>query len=429
MSYMQKTRTWSWVLSTNFSEGLPYTVINTLLVALLADLGVSNGPAAMIPSLLALPWMWKFLWSPFIDTHSTKRRWMLAMQLVMALLFYLIALSLQQSWWLPVVVAGSALAAMASATYDVSCDGYYMLALRPSDQAFFVGIRSTAYRIGMIVAGGVLLILAKAGTAQAWQSTFLVTASLLLALAILHKFLLPKVKADGNPTQTDTPQSEQRSIGQVLKSFYQLHQGIELLFMLLFIFTYRLGEAFLTKVTLLFLKDDMANGGLALNNEQYGYLYGTFGTLSLVVGGILGGMCVSRWGLRRCLLPMVLALDLPDLLYVWLADASLAQQIPSLAVIGTCISIEQFGYGFGFTAYMIYLLECAKGPYQTSHYAFLTALMAFGLLLPSTLSGYIQEALHSYSSYFAMACLLTLPGIGMSIWYVIRASRSVPPAP
>lgn len=411
-------------MSANFSEGLPYTIVNTVLIALLADMGVSNGPAAMIPSLLALPWMWKFLWSPFIDTHSTKRRWMLLTQAIMAVVFFLIALSLQQSWWLPVVVGGSALAALASATYDVSCDGYYMLALPPKDQAFFVGIRSTAYRLGMLFASGVLLILAKEGTPSAWQRTFYIIAALMLLLAVCHKFLLPKVTKDAasHPQQT----TEQRSIREVLKSFVQLHAGKELLFMLLFIFTYRLGEAFLSKVTILFLKDGIGQGGMGLNNEQYGYLYGTFGTLSLVIGGILGGICVSRWGLKRCIIPMVLALDLPDLLYVWLSYGALSAEIPSLAVIGSCISIEQFGYGFGFTAYMIYLLECAKGPYETSHYAFLTALMAFGLLIPSTLSGYIQEALHSYYSYFAMACLLTVPGILMSIWYVKRASHSAP---
>lgn len=426
MQKQKNIRTWSWVLSANFSEGLPYTIVNVMLVALLKDMGISNGTTAMITSLLTLPWMWKFLWSPFIDTHSTKRRWMLAMQALMAVVFFLIALSLHLSWWLPVVVAGSALAAVASASYDVSCDGYYMLALPPKDQAFFVGIRSTAYRLGMLFASGFLIIMAKDGTADAWQRTFFIITGLMLLLATVHKFLLPKVAADGHVQVSDP--SGQRSIINVLRSFIQLHYGKDLLFMLLFIFTYRLGEAFLSKVTILFLKDGLEAGGLGLDNEQYGYLYGTFGTLSLVAGGILGGICVSRWGLRRCIIPMVLALDVPDLLYVWLSDSALTGQIPSLWAIGTCVSIEQFGYGFGFTAYTIYLLECAKGPYETSHYAFLTALMAFGLLLPSTLSGYIQEAFHSYFTYFVMACVLTLPGILMSVWYVRRASRSAQPA-
>ena len=414
-------RTWSWVLTANFSEGLPYTIVNVMLVALLADMGCGAGVAAAVPSLLSLPWMWKFLWSPFIDTRSTKRRWMLAMQLLMTVTFVVIALSLNAPWWMPVVVGGSALAAMASATYDVSCDGYYMLALDPQRQAFFVGIRSTAYRLGMLFASGFLIILAKDGSADAWQRTFLISAALMLVLAIGHKFLLPKVEQGGEKTLANAPKD---NIWQVWRSFVQLHRGSDLFFMLLFILFYRLGEAFLGKVTILFLKDSTERGGMGLDNEQFGYLYGTFGVLALVVGGIVGGICISRWGLRKCLIPMVLALDLPDLLYVWLADAGastiLTADGPNLALLGSCIGLEQFGYGFGFTAFTVYLLQCAKGPYQTSHNALLTALMAFGLMIPSTLSGYVQEALNSYFLYFVLACILTLPGIALSVWYVMK---------
>ena len=450
-----KPTTWCWVLTANFGEGLPYTIVNTVMVALLADMGIGNGPAAMIPSLLALPWMWKFLWSPFVDTYSTKRRWMIAMQVVIAAVLAVMALSLGFSWWLAVVVSGSALAALASATYDVACDGYYMLALPPKDQAFFVGIRSTAYRLGMLFGSGFLLMLADDGSVSAWQQTFLISAALMLMLALVHKWLfrepgrtnciVPCRETDNNnngenagPDNGNNAVQEdetskataaqdshgERSLREVLTSFLRLHHGRELLFMLLFIFTYRLGEAFLTKVTMLFLKDSVANGGLGLDNGQYGFLYGTLGTLFLTIGGILGGICISRWGLARCIIPMVICLDVPDLLYVWLSNQALTAEVPSLFTIGACVSIEQLGYGFGFSAFMIYLLECAKGPYETSHYAFLTALMAFGLLVPSTLSGYVQEALDSYLSYFILVCVLTVPGIIMSVLYYVKASRA-----
>ncbi len=428
-----KPTTWCWVLTANFGEGLPYTIVNTVMVALLADMGIGNGLAAMIPSLLALPWMWKFLWSPFVDTYSTKRRWMIAMQVVIAAVLAVMALSLGFSWWLAVVVSGSALAALASATYDVACDGYYMLALPPKDQAFFVGIRSTAYRLGMLFGSGFLLMLADDGSVSAWQQTFLISAALMLMLALVHKWLLSEpgrtnytvpCRENGNSRETGNNNNGERSLREVLTSFLRLHHGRELLFMLLFIFTYRLGEAFLTKVTMLFLKDSVANGGLGLDNGQYGFLYGTLGTLFLTIGGILGGICISRWGLARCIIPMVICLDVPDLLYVWLSSQALTAEVPSLFTIGACVSIEQLGYGFGFSAFMIYLLECAKGPYETSHYAFLTALMAFGLLVPSTLSGYVQEALDSYLSYFILVCVLTVPGIIMSVLYYVKASRA-----
>ncbi len=428
-----KPTTWCWVLTANFGEGLPYTIVNTVMVALLADMGIGNGPAAMIPSLLALPWMWKFLWSPFVDTYSTKRRWMIAMQVVIAAVLAVMALSLGFSWWLAVVVSGSALAALASATYDVACDGYYMLALPPKGQAFFVGIRSTAYRLGMLFGSGFLLMLADDGSVSAWQQTFLISAALMLMLALVHKWLLSEpgrtnytvpCRENGNSREPGNNNNGERSLREVLTSFLRLHHGRELLFMLLFIFTYRLGEAFLTKVTMLFLKDSVANGGLGLDNGQYGFLYGTLGTLFLTIGGILGGICISRWGLARCIIPMVICLDVPDLLYVWLSSQALTAEVPSLFTIGACVSIEQLGYGFGFSAFMIYLLECAKGPYETSHYAFLTALMAFGLLVPSTLSGYVQEALDSYLSYFVLVCVLTVPGIIMSVLYYVKASRA-----
>ena len=420
-------RTWSWVLSANFSEGVPYTIVNVLLVNLLKDMGCSNGVSAMIPSLLALPWMWKFLWSPLVDTHSTKRRWMLAMQALMAIVFAGIALSLSTDWWLQAVIICSALAALASATYDVSCDGYYMLVLPPAEQAFFVGIRSTAYRLGMLFGSGALVILAKDGSPEAWQLTFTVAAALLLVLAVAHKFLLPKEnqqRLDFSPTHSEE-QAVTRSFKEVFHSFIQLHPWKELLFIFCFILFYRLGEAFLGKVSILFLKDSIEHGGIGLDNEQYGFVYGTFGTLSLIIGGILGGICISHWGLRKCLIPMSLALNLPDLLYVWLASPSfISSASTNLYLIGTCVSIEQFGYGFGLSAFIIYLLECAKGPYQTSHYAFLTALMAFGLLIPSTLSGYIQEAFQSYYLYFILACVLTLPGIALSFFYVYRHRKA-----
>jgi len=415
-----KLSTWSWVLTANFSEGLPYTIINVLLVALLADMGCSNGVAAMIPSLLALPWMWKFLWAPFVDVHSSKRHWMVLMQAFLCLAFILIAAGLKTSFWLILVIVGSIIAAMASATYDVACDGYYMIALDKQQQSFFVGIRSTAYRLGMLFASGFLIILAKEGSSSSWSITLMIAAFLMAVLCAFNKWITRFL----TPLQAATPtdNTPKRTFSETVRSFIKQHAGKDLAFMLCFILFYRLGEAFLSKMTILFLKDSIENGGMGLNNEQYGIIYGTFGILALVIGGILGGICISRWGLTRCLIPMVLALDLPDLLYVWMAtDSTLFTLHPSL--LGFSVAIEQFGYGFGFTAFTVYLLECAKGPFQTSHYAFLTALMAFGLMIPSTLSGYVQETLGSYTNYFLLAFILTIPGILLSIWYVKKTSR------
>lgn len=420
---------WPWVLSSYLGEGLPYAIVNTLMVALLADMGMSNGSVAAITGLLSLPWSMKFLWSPLVESVSTKRRWMMVMEAGLALVFLGTSLTLSTSVWQYAVTFFAASAALLSATYDISCDGYYMKALTADEQSFFVGIRNMAYRMGWLLATGILVWLTGRfqdsgfSTTFAWQLTFAIIAALFLLLYIGYHFMLPKVEtekqADIKAGLTTNMKASANAIGSTyvrsIVTFFTSRSVKDLVFLLLFIFTYRLGEAFLSKVSLLFLKDTTANGGIGLNNEQYGFLYGTMGMLALTIGGILGGICISRYSLRRCIIPMALALNLPDLLYVYLSIA----QPTDMTVIGTCVSIEQFGYGFGFTAYTVYLLQCAKGEYATVHYAFLTALMAIGMALPTIISGYWQQDI-GYTQFFIRACWLTVPGMLMSVWYVWR---------
>lgn len=410
---------WPWVLSSYLGEGLPYAIVNTLMVALLADMGMSNASVAAITGMLSIPWSMKFLWSPLVDSVSTKRRWMMIMELGLAIVFLATSAALATSFWQYAVVIFAASAAMLSATYDISCDGFYMKALTQEAQSFFVGIRNMAYRLGWLLATGALVWATGKfqglgySTTVSWQITFGIIAAIFFLLYISYIFLLPKVE--------NTKNNNSIKIGYIksIKTFFTNRSAKDLIFLLLFIFTYRLGEAFLSKITILFLKDTTENGGIGLNNEQYGFLYGTLGVLALTFGGILGGIYISRNSLRRCIIPMVLALNIPDLLYVYMAIA----QPSSMGIIGTCISIEQFGYGFGFTAYTVYLLQCAKGEYETAHYAFLTALMAIGMALPTIISGYWQQDL-GYTDFFIRACWLTIPGIAMSVWYVIRSKEN-----
>lgn len=404
-------RNWTWVMTANFSEGVPYALVNTLMVAMLADLGLGNGPVTMATTLLSLPWAFKFFWSPVVDIWASQRQWMLWMQGALALTCILIAICLPSPWWLAVTLICAGLTAFFSATYDIACDGYYMKALPDDGQAFFVGIRSTAYRLGMLfVTGGLVWIAGhwcKLGytITTSWSLTLGIAGGIIGLLGFVHYYLLPHAE--------QSVHTQQETFGMAfidtIKTFFR--KG-DLLFMFLFLFTYRLGEAFLSKVTILFLKDDTALGGLALSNQEYGILYGSFGILSLVLGGIIGGIFISKFSLRRCIIPMALALNVPDLLYVWMAWA----QPSDLVLIGTFVSIEQLGYGFGFTAYTVYLLQCAKGSHSTAHYAFLTALMAIGISVPTMISGFVQQHL-GYTDFFILTCILTLPGIAMSVWY------------
>jgi PAT family beta-lactamase induction signal transducer AmpG len=413
---------WTWVISSYFAEGLPYNVVNTLAVVMLADLALRNSYITLTVSLLSLPWSLKALWSPLVDVYATKRRWLLRAQLACALCFLITAAALLLPAGMPWILTSLALAAFASATYDIACDGFYMQALSPERQSYFVGIRSTAYRISTIFASGALIYAAGwlrqqgspvaglSDVAFGWSAVFLLVAVMLVVFSAVHNLILPR------PVDTQLPEAERenplRAFWMVLKSFFTKR---DLLFMFLFLIAYRLGEALLAKVTSLFLIDTQAHGGLGLDTKTYGIIYGVAGVSALLVGGILGGMYIARHTLRRSVLWMALALNVPDLLYVWMAYT----QPDNLWIIGSAVAVEQFGYGFGLTAYMVYMLQSVKGNFATSHYAFLTCIMALGLMLPGLVSGSLQELL-GYAHFFELACVCTLPGFAASWWLMRR---------
>ena len=396
-----------WVLSANFAEGLPYAVITTLSVVMMADMGLSNTEVAAWTSLLAMPWSFKALWSPWI---GNTRRWMWLMQVALAICIAGVALSLLSSNWLTWCLIALTVGAFSSATYDIACDGFYMKALDKDAQSFFVGIRSTAYRLSMIFASGVLTtlvgLLARSNggdLTRAWFLVMLGVAGLMLVFAFAHRMWLPRL----NAVATD---GAQRDETDWVGAFWAFILKPDLWFILLFLLFYRLGEALLSKLTILFLKAPVETGGLGLDNAEYGLIYGTVGVGMLTIGGILGGMLVSKYGLRKCVIPLALMLNVPDLLYVWMSMV----QPQSRLLIGSLVGVEQFGYGLGFTAYMVFMLQSSQGKFSTSHYAILTALMALGMNIPSMMSGWLQESL-GYTQFFWAAVACTVPGMLLSI--------------
>lgn len=400
-----------WVLSTNFAEGLPYAVITTLSVVMMSDLGLPNAEVTFWTSLLAMPWTFKALWSPWV---SDTRCWLWLMQVALAVCLGGVALSLYADNWLVWCLAALGVGAFASASYDIACDGFYMKVLDQDEQSFYVGIRSTAYRLSMIFASGLLTtivgLLARSNggdLTMAWVLVMAGVAMLMLVLGGAHYALLPK-PVKGRETESASPTSS--AWNQWLEAFYSFFRKPGLWFVFLFLLFYRLGEALLSKMTILFLKAPVDEGGLGLDNAEYGLLYGTIGVGALVMGGILGGMFLSKFGLRRCVVPMALALNVPDLLYVWMSIT----QPASRWLIGSLVGIEQLGYGVGFSAYMVYMLQSSQGKYATSHYAILTALMALGMNIPSMLSGWLQELL-GYSQFFVAVVASTVPGIALSV--------------
>ena len=398
---------WAWIPTLYFAEGLPYVAVMTIAVIMYKKLGISNTDIALYTGWLYLPWVIKPFWSPFVDLVKTKRWWTVTMQLIIAVGFACIAFALPTSLFFRLTLAAFWLVAFTSATHDIAADGFYMHGLSDHEQSLFVGIRSTFYRIATVAGQGLLVILAghlEDSTGDipfSWVVVFGVLSVFFLLVGIYHAWVLPRPVSD-HPVENVTAKNIVREFFMTFKTFFQKEHALTaILFMLL----YRLPEAQLVKLISPFMLDPTEKGGLALTTEQVGWAYGTVGIIGLTIGGILGGIAASRGGLKKWLWPMVCAITLPDLVYVYLSYV----QPASLLAVNICVFIEQFGYGFGFTAYMLYLIYFSEGEHKTSHYAICTGFMALGMMLPGMAAGWLQEML-GYRHFFVwtiICCLAT----------------------
>ena len=404
---MNKRNPWAWVPTLYFAEGVPYVAVMTISLILYKRMGMSNTDITLYTSWLYLPWVIKPLWSPFVDMMKSKRWWIVTMQLLVGAALGGVAFTIPVSWWLQGTLCFFWLMAFASATHDIAADGFYMMGLDEHEQAYFVGIRSTFYRIATIFSSGLLVGLAGAlqvitrSIRYSWSLVFYLMAGLFIAFWLYHNWILPRPLEDSEK-QTKTVSGIWNEFCQTLITFFQKPQVLAGICFMLF---YRMPEGLLAKVSALFLVDAPHNGGLGLSDGEYGLVQGTVGVIGLTIGGILGGFCASRDGLKRWLWPMVLAITLPDIVYVLLAYL-----LPSsLVTISVCVFIEQFGYGFGFSAYMLYLIYYSQGEHKTSHYALCTAFMALSMMIPGLFAGALQESV-GYRMFFIivmLACAMT----------------------
>lgn len=407
MTKQTETRNpWAFLPTLYFAEGLPYVLINTVSVILYKRLGIDNAHIAFWTSWLYLPWVVKMFWGPLVDLYSTKRRWILSTQAAMSLCMFLVAFSLRTESFFFLSLAMFCAAAFVSATYDIAADGFYMLALTEREQAFFVGLRAAFYRLAMIFGSGFLVYVAglletsSNDIAWSWSATLAASGLIFVGAFVYHTFMLPCPVADGKRGTKNN--ADGASFAEVIRSYFG-QKNIAVL--LAFILCYRLGEAMLLKLVTPFLLDKTSAGGLGLSTQEVGLVYGTVGVLSLVFGGVLGGWLISRFGFSRCVWPMVIAMHLPDLFFVYMASSQ-----PSLSFVYPLVALEQFGYGLGFTVFTVYLMYSADGKYKTSHYAISTGIMALGMMLPGFVSGYIQEAV-GYRMFFTIVCFMTIPGM------------------
>ena len=587
-----KRSPWTWVPSLYLAEGLPYVAVNIVSVIMYKRMGISNADIALYTSMLYLPWVIKPIWSPLVDMLKTKRWWIVITQLVMAIGFACIALTIPASLFFRITLAFFWLLAFGSATHDIAADGFYMLGLNTNQQAKYVGIRSTFYRIATITGQGLLVILAgflesssgrepvsifieaspeysktvfmlpvagedKAGgddlyfvldsdslqistqaadrdslnllmdsvkasnlrygfvreedtgeessgwwssrvseplgewirdnfgeerssftdlsgsvalvpvrlsmkpgpdekivlntalkkgdksialiqgehlvfnetnwdkTAymvfqadpkltgytsvdyeglsgnipMAWSVTFFVLAGLFFVFSFYHRVVLPKPDTD-RPHEDLKASVVLKEFGETFASFFRKPQvGAALFFML----TFRFAEAQLLKLINPFLLDPIDKGGLGLTTGEVGFVYGTVGITGLTIGGIIGGLAAAWGGLKKWLWPMTLSMLLTTATFLYLSFS----QTDNMLIINICVFVEQFGYGFGFTAYMLYLIYFSVGNYKTAHYAISTGFMALGMMLPGMFAGWLQEQL-GYNHFFIWVMICSI---------------------
>ncbi len=425
---------WFWIPTLYVAEGLPNVLVASVSVVLYKNLGVSNAAIAFYTSWLYLPWVIKPLWSPVVDLLKTRRLWIWTMQLLLGAGLAGVALTIPAPHFFQLTLAFFWLLAFSSATHDIAADGFYMLALTEHDQAFFSGIRSTFYRVAMICGQGGLVILAgeihaRTGSfALAWSTAFALGAGIFLCLGVYHRLVLPRPENDKShafqsgagvspaPNRRDARSTFENFFAEFFKTFGAFFQKPKITALLLFLLLYRLGEAQLVKMVQPFLLDPRELGGLGLTDDQVGLAYGTAGIIALLLGGLLGGFVVARHGLKFWLWPMLLAIHLPDAVFIWLAYT----QPENLFAIGAGVAIEQFGYGFGFTAFMLYMIYIARGEHSTAHYAICTGFMALGMMLPGMWSGWLQEHI-GYQHFFVWVLLATIPSFIVALRIPLEA--------
>ena len=417
------TKPYAWVPSLYLGEALPYTAVMLLSVIMFKEFGLTDGEITVYTGWLGLPWVIKPIWSPIIDNMKTKRWWILSMQFVMGVALGLVAFTLPTSFWLQGSLALFMVIAFASSTHDISADGFYIIGLEDREQELYVGVRNTFYRIGMVIGQGGLVMLVGAmqdgffgsaftGSATPWMTAFLILGGLMVLLSLYHSRMLPDVE-HGVVNDTFDVKVQAHEFVNTLKVFLTKPHLISAV---AFILLFRLPEGLLTKIVPLFLTRSKAEGGLELSNVDFGFISGTLRVIGLLAGGIIGGWAVSKWGLKRCLWPLVLSITVPDVVYVYLSSVP----TDNLWVIGSCLCFEQIGYGLGFAAYTLFLVTFSRGERSTSVFSICTAGQYLGgVMLPGMVSGLISENI-GYQSFFILIMALCLVTFAVTAWAKIE---------
>ena len=407
-----------WVPSLYFTQGLPFYTVALIASLMMKSLAVPNDQITHWTGLLGLAWVFKPLWSPLLELVPDKKRLVITFQYVGAGALGLVALALQLPGWFAATIAMLALAAFASATHDIASDGLYIASLAPRQQAAYAGWQGAFFNAARFMSLGGLVILAgtlerRMAAAQAWSLIFVLLSVMMAVLASWHLFALPALRSE----RSQDAGGLFSTLADVLVAFFR-KPGIWLA--IVFIVLFRAGEGQIQTIGPLFLREARSAGGLGLSTDQVGIVYGTSGTVAFIVGSILGGYFTAWLGLRRALLFLILAMNLPNLVFWWLATT-----LPSdLSTIAAGLALEMFGYGFGFVGVILFIMQAvAAGPYQTAHYALGTGVMQLGFVLFKMVSGDIQTAL-GYERFFVWVLVSALPVLVLSRFVKVKDSAA-----
>ena len=395
----------AWVPSLYLAQGLPFFAVAMVAGQMFKSMGVANDDIAHWTAAIMSAWIFKPLWSPFLELASSKKIIVVSFQLIGGACLGLVALALHMPFWFAACVVMLTLVAISSATHDVACDGLYISSLTPKEQAAYAGWTGTFFNAGRFISSGGLLLLAgyfekTMGVVSAWTIVFCILAAAMAALGLYNSWALPLAK---NPVSADiTASAIARTLKEVIIDFFK-KPGIWV--SVLFIILFRAGEAQVQTIGPLFLREARNLGGLGLTTIEVGAVYGTAGTVAFVVGSIAGGYFTSWLGLKRAILVLILAVNLPNLVFYFLSTT-----LPTdLTLIGAALAVEMFGYGFGFVGLILYMMQVvAPGKYQTAHYAFATGIMQLGFSLFKWVSGDIQIAL-GYHNFFLWVLAAAVP--------------------
>ena len=408
----------TWVPSVYFAMGLPFVVLNMVSVLMFKGMGIRDGQITFWTSLIMMPWTLKFLWSPFLEMYKTKKFFVVLTQLVTGLGFLLVGLVLHLPWFFSLCIFLMAIIAFSGATHDIATDGVYMAELSKEEQASWIGWQGAFYNIAKIVASGGLVWVAgrllkhfggvdgaskevmHSAATNAWMIVMIAIGALMILLGLYHIKQLPSGK--GTAVKTESAKETFDRLVEVLKNFFTKKHIVYYIF---FIILYRFGEGFVMKIVPLFLKAARSAGGLGLNEEQIGLYYGTFGAAAFVLGSVLAGNYISHFGLKRTLFSLCCIFNLPFIAYTFLSQI----QPESGLLIGSMITLEYFGYGFGFAGLTLFMMQqIAPGKHQMAHYAFASGIMNLGVMLPGMVSGLISDAI-GYKWFFVFTLIATIP--------------------